>query len=63
MNEMDETKSKPVLDADETGRDELLDQALAAVRGEEPPVGSELASGGIARATGFGLASCPKLRI
>ena len=41
---MDETKSKPVLDADETIRDELLDVALAAVCEEEPPVGSEQAA-------------------
>ena len=45
MNEMDETtQSKPVLDADDTSRDELLDQALAAVREEEPPGGSEQAA-------------------
>ena len=45
MNEMDETtKSKPVLDADDTSRDELLDQALAAVCEEEPPVGSDQAA-------------------
>ena len=44
MNEMDETKSKPVLDADDTSRDDLLDVALAAVCEEEPPVGSEQAA-------------------
>ncbi|MCY3621446.1 MAG: FecR family protein [Gammaproteobacteria bacterium] len=42
MNETDQmTKSKPVLDADDTSRDELLDQALAAVCEEVPPGGSE----------------------
>ena len=45
MNEMDETtKSKPVLDTDDTSRDELLDLALAAVCEEEPPTGSEQAA-------------------
>lgn len=45
MNETDETtKSKPVLDADDTSRDELLDQALDAVCEEEPPAGSEQAA-------------------
>ena len=45
MNEMDETtKSRPVLDADDTSRDELLDRALAAVCEEEPPAGSEQAA-------------------
>ena len=45
MNEMDETTtSKPVLDADDTSGDELLDQALAAVCEEEPLAGSEEAA-------------------
>ncbi|MCY4059066.1 MAG: hypothetical protein OXG44_13780, partial [Gammaproteobacteria bacterium] len=45
MNETDETtKSKPVLDADDPSRDELLDKALAAVCEEEPPAGAEQAA-------------------
>ncbi|MCY3838232.1 MAG: FecR family protein [Gammaproteobacteria bacterium] len=45
MNDTDETtQSKPVLDADDTSRDVLLDQALAAVCEEEPPAGSEQAA-------------------
>ena len=45
MNEMDETtKTKPVLDADDPSRDELLDKALTAVCEAEPPAGSEQAA-------------------
>ncbi|MDE0440545.1 MAG: FecR family protein [Gammaproteobacteria bacterium] len=45
MNETDETtQSKPVLDAGDPSLDELLDQALAAVCEEEPPVESEHAA-------------------
>lgn len=45
MNEMDETtKSKAVLDADDAGQDEALDQALAAVREDLPPAGTETAA-------------------
>ena len=45
MNETDKTtQSKPVLDADNAGQDELLDQALAAVRADMPPAGSETAA-------------------
>ena len=45
MNETDKTtQSKPVLDADDAGRDELLDQALAAVRADMPSAGSETAA-------------------
>ena len=55
MNETDETtQSTPVLDADEAGQDELLDQALVAVREELPPVGSDTAAAHrVARALGF----------
>ncbi|MDE0420539.1 MAG: FecR family protein [Gammaproteobacteria bacterium] len=45
MNEMDQTtQSKAVID--DAGRDQLLDHALAAVRDEEPPVGSEQTAAG-----------------
>ena len=45
MNETDKTtQSKPVLDTDNAGQDELLDQALAAVRADMPPAGSETAA-------------------
>ena len=45
MNETDKTtQSKPVLDADGAGQDELLDQALAAVRADMPSAGSETAA-------------------
>lgn len=55
MNDTDETmKSKPVLDADDTGREESLDQALAAVREDMPRPGSETAAAQrVAQSLGF----------
>ena len=54
MNETDETKSRPVLDADDASRERALDRALAAAREEMPPVGSETAAAGrVARSLGL----------
>ena len=61
MNETDDTtKSKPVLDTDDADLDEPLDRAIAAVREDMPPTGSELAAAQrVARA--LGLASSAQL--
>ena len=63
MNETDETtQSKPVLDADEQRREESLDVALAAVREDMPPAGSETAAvHRVARELGFPAASVHQL--
>ena len=55
MNETDDTtESKPVLDADDAAQDEPLDLALAAVREDMPPAGSDTAAAQrVARALGL----------
>ncbi|MXY56295.1 MAG: FecR domain-containing protein [Gammaproteobacteria bacterium] len=59
MNDTDETtKSKQVLDADDSSREESLDLALAAVRGDMPRPGSEAAAAQrVAQSLGFPAAS------
>lgn len=54
MNETDDTTSRAVLDVDTAGQDEPLDQALAAVREDMPPPGSDtVAAQRVARTLGL----------